>query len=72
MNVEKQPTYKRVGIFLGGDFSDSHSVKVGCKKDVHYSGVKKTPKRYFLHYQKGKYNLINLALKKKGHDQKFK
>ena len=32
---------------------------------------KTTGKRYFLHYQKGKYYLINLDLKKKGHQQKF-
>lgn len=28
-------------------------------------------KRYFLHYEKGKYNLVNLDLKKKGHDQRY-
>jgi len=38
--------------------------------------MKKPPKkpkkkRYFLHYKKGKYNLINLSLKKKGHEQKL-
>jgi hypothetical protein len=38
-------------------------------------GAKKSPhpklKNYLLHYAKGKYNLINLSLKKKGHEQKY-
>jgi hypothetical protein len=38
-------------------------------------GAKKRPhsklKNYLLHYAKGKYYLINLKLKKKGHDQKY-
>jgi len=32
---------------------------------------KKKPKRYFLNYKKGKYILINLDLKKKGHEQRY-
>jgi len=32
---------------------------------------KNKKKRFFLHYKKGKYNLINLSLKKKGHDQRY-
>ncbi len=34
---------------------------------------KKKPeiKRYFLHYQKGKYYFIDLTAKKKGHQQKY-
>lgn len=31
---------------------------------------KQLDKRYFLHYKKGKYYLLNLSLKKKGHEQK--
>ncbi len=31
----------------------------------------KKPKRYFVAYNKGKYNLIPLSLKKKGHAQKY-
>jgi hypothetical protein len=38
-------------------------------------GAKSSPrlklKNYLLHYAKGKYYLINLSLKKKGHDQKY-
>jgi len=38
-------------------------------------GVKSSPppkiKNYLLHYSKGKYYLINLSLKKKGHEQKY-
>jgi len=30
-----------------------------------------TKKRYFLHYRKGKYLIIDLDLKKKGHRQKY-
>jgi hypothetical protein len=33
--------------------------------------LQRDKKRYFLHYAKGKYHLINLTLKKKGHDQKY-
>jgi len=29
-------------------------------------------KRYFVHYAKGKYYIIDLTLKKRGHSQKFK
>jgi len=32
---------------------------------------KKKVKRYFLHYKKGKYILMDLSLKKKGHRQKY-
>jgi len=32
---------------------------------------KQKPKRYFLHYKKGKYILVNLDLKKKGHEQRY-
>jgi hypothetical protein len=31
----------------------------------------KNKKIYFLHYKKGKYILINLSLKKKGHQQRY-
>jgi len=37
-------------------------------KSQQNSGEKR--KRYFQHYKKGKYYLINLDLKKKGHEQK--
>ena len=29
-------------------------------------------RKYFVHYAKGKYTIIDLSLKKRGHSQKFK
>jgi hypothetical protein len=40
-----------------------------------HEGAKGSPtpklKNYLLHYAKGKYYLVNLNLKKKGHDQRY-
>lgn len=38
----------------------------------HYLKKAKQSKKYFVHYSKGRYYLIDLTLKKKGHSQKFK
>ncbi len=65
----------------GGDEDDQRRTAVKMRKLFEKSIIseinkklwrrKAGEKRYFLHYEKGKYNLVNLDLKKKGHDQKY-
>jgi len=55
--------------------SYSLSKKRGARPKSAPKSAKKSPhpklKNYLLHYRKGKYYLVNLDLKKRGHDQKY-
>jgi hypothetical protein len=59
------PKSARKGVKGGRDKALTSAIK----------GAKSSPtpklKKYLLHYAKGKYYLINLSLKKGGHDQKY-
>lgn len=57
-------------IFQSGEVSNAGLTKVGGFSNSTIQ-AKKPSKRYFLHYKKGKYYLVNLSLKKKGHSQKY-